>query len=339
MILKMGLPKDTMEIINYEDIDNVNLKLNKAVRYEKNDKDPPKSRFIFFKSGEKGTLMSNSGHDSRYVNGPLYRYRSNIKKLNMSIKTARFKSDWRLIVGLGNESVHETSMALHHIYGIPYIPGSAVKGAIRNYYINEIFEDIGLKDRKQVDIIERVLEDFNIAEDRNLDHEAFKKKFAGDEILFRYFSGNNTDIINFQNIFGTPKKIGKIIFFDAYPCNGHDDGHYEFSIKLDIINVHYPNYYGGDKPPADYQNPNLIQFLTVEKTIFEFMLGTKKKDNDIIKNGKFEGKNLLEAAYENMQKTLSEHGIGAKTAVGYGYLNEVSADNKSNVSAQRKKSR
>ena len=39
----------------------------------------------------------------------------------------------RMVVGLGDESVLETSVALHHTYGVPYIPGSALKGLAANY--------------------------------------------------------------------------------------------------------------------------------------------------------------------------------------------------------------
>lgn len=39
----------------------------------------------------------------------------------------------RLIVGLGAESVLETSIALHRTYGVPYIPGSALKGLAASY--------------------------------------------------------------------------------------------------------------------------------------------------------------------------------------------------------------
>ena len=38
-----------------------------------------------------------------------------------------------LIVGLGNESVLDTAITLHHIYGVPYIPGSALKGLARHH--------------------------------------------------------------------------------------------------------------------------------------------------------------------------------------------------------------
>lgn len=43
------------------------------------------------------------------------------------------KVDTRMIVGLGVEAVIETSIALHHTYGVPYIPGSALKGLAAMY--------------------------------------------------------------------------------------------------------------------------------------------------------------------------------------------------------------
>lgn len=39
----------------------------------------------------------------------------------------------RLIVGLGAESVRETGITLHRLYGVPIIPGSALKGLARHY--------------------------------------------------------------------------------------------------------------------------------------------------------------------------------------------------------------
>ena len=44
-----------------------------------------------------------------------------------------------MMIGLGTDSVYDTSMTLHHTYGFPYIPGQAVKGAMRSYIINEFF--------------------------------------------------------------------------------------------------------------------------------------------------------------------------------------------------------
>ncbi len=45
----------------------------------------------------------------------------------------RAASPSRVVVGLGAESVLETSIRLHRIYGFPIIPGSALKGLARSY--------------------------------------------------------------------------------------------------------------------------------------------------------------------------------------------------------------
>lgn len=39
----------------------------------------------------------------------------------------------RMVVGLGDEGVLETSVTLHRTYGVPYIPGSALKGLAAHY--------------------------------------------------------------------------------------------------------------------------------------------------------------------------------------------------------------
>ncbi len=49
------------------------------------------------------------------------------------VKGFRQKPTWRLIAGLGGASVLETAMTLHPVYGLPIIPGSALKGVARAY--------------------------------------------------------------------------------------------------------------------------------------------------------------------------------------------------------------
>jgi len=44
----------------------------------------------------------------------------------------------RLIVGLGGESVLETGITLHHTYGMPIVPGSALKGLAAHYCNREL---------------------------------------------------------------------------------------------------------------------------------------------------------------------------------------------------------
>ncbi len=43
------------------------------------------------------------------------------------------QTSWRLITGIGASSSLEVGMILHHVYGIPYIPSSSIKGVLRAY--------------------------------------------------------------------------------------------------------------------------------------------------------------------------------------------------------------
>lgn len=50
-----------------------------------------------------------------------------------TMQKLHMRADSRVIVGLGAESVLETSVRLHRVYGFPLIPGSALKGVARSY--------------------------------------------------------------------------------------------------------------------------------------------------------------------------------------------------------------
>lgn len=48
-------------------------------------------------------------------------------------QTRRVQVQGRMVVGLGSESLLEASICLHRTYGVPYIPGSALKGLAASY--------------------------------------------------------------------------------------------------------------------------------------------------------------------------------------------------------------
>jgi len=203
-----------------------------------------------------------------------------LQKFGFNCKSISALCPWRLVIGLGASHPQETSVTLHHIYGIPYIPGSAVKGITRHWAVLKFAEEKAKRDKEN---FEKSLESVSDA----LDNGAYIEL--------------NVDGVDFKDlieIFGTKKQAGKVIFMDAYPVDN-------INLKIDIMNVHYPEYYSGDKPPADWQNPNPIKFLTVEKTKFQFCLLSREN-------------NLLDIAERLLEEALKEHGIGAKTALGYG---------------------
>jgi len=266
MYAKLFMPQDTKKYLS-QNIENLKLNIEKFPYFELKNKNEFKAIY-----NDKYCIDFNSSF-----------YYDDLKKLNLQTKDFELDIADRLIVGLGSVSVYETSITLHHIYGVPYIPASAIKGSFRSYLIHKYFE--------------KELEEYK-NNDKLKDSEKYPK--FENEILFKTKW--------FIDIFGTEDIQGKVYFYDSFSNN--------IDIKKDIMNSHYPDYYDKKQPPTDTQNPRPINFLTISGK-FEFVFGVKK-DFKIKIEGK--EKNILEFIEENLKNSLQEFGIGAKTSVGYGYF-------------------
>ncbi|HZU05385.1 MAG TPA: type III-B CRISPR module RAMP protein Cmr6 [Chloroflexota bacterium] len=107
-------------------------------------------------------------------------------------------------------------------------------------------------------------------------------------------------------VFGARDQRGKVIFFDALPAS-------QSQLELDVINVHYPEYYrsGSDRtapvsPPTEWQNPNPVLFLAVgRETRFAFAVAAREAE-------------LAARALAWLQGALQTTGLGGKTRAGYG---------------------
>ncbi len=190
----------------------------------------------------------------------------------------------RLVVGLGGKGPLEIGITLHPVNGLPYIPGSALKGLTRSYALYVIAEQLGVS-YNELSELEKQLENVQ----------------------------NNVDeALLFRAIFGTQGEAGQIIFSNAVlsrPPRGS-------LFDLDVMTPHFPDYYrdNGKKPPSDDQNPNPVQFLTVAPGAhFAFAVGLRPPYQD---------KDLLEKAAGLLYQALTSLGVGAKTAAGYGYFTE-----------------
>jgi CRISPR-associated protein Cmr6 len=107
-----------------------------------------------------------------------------------------------------------------------------------------------------------------------------------------------------ETVFGQPEKAGTAVFFDALPVSPP-------WLELDVINPHYPEYYrpGSRLPPADWQSPVPIYFITVAAgTEFLFGVGVRSSATD---------KAALVRTW--LRRALQEMGVGGKTTSGYGY--------------------
>lgn len=264
-------PSDTVSIVQFNQIDNFVLRYQHFLRIDKPRNNDPKYKINFQRSADR--LESSS---VELVQKLRERQKAQLQQFDQQgIKGYCVDAtvDWRLIVGLGGEHVQETNMTLHHIYGIPYIPGSAIKGVLRHWWLQVLQQD---KDFLQ--------QNPNFIKGDNEIKESVALKDP-----------------NFLSIFGSQEQRGEVQFLDAYPE--------KVQFATDIMNPHFGDYYGGDKPPTDHQRLVPINFLTIEKTTFRFVFLAKTQDP-------------LDKIKQQFQNALEIKGVGAKTAVGYGYFRD-----------------
>ncbi|MFN4254820.1 MAG: type III-B CRISPR module RAMP protein Cmr6 [Saprospiraceae bacterium] len=287
---KCRVPKDTKALpIRGEAIENFSLKLNQFARFEEsqNNRGDWERKFLFFK-GKGFQIQTNFGNLFSSPPQLADRQKNAAKALfptDGNLIEQKFKPAWRFVTGLGGHSVYETGLTLHHIYGIPYIPASSVKGVLRSWVI---------------------LQKFKNNEGKAIQDKCFCEVFGcPSEVTIEKDNKKNKYKSHFEEA-----RQGKVTFFDALPTRSP-------TIEPDIMNPHYPNWYGEKaKAPLDTESPVPVFFLTVVNTPFEFLIGSKAWD---LSTQKFWDKTLGEW----LEEALEEHGIGAKTAVGYGYMKPV----------------
>ena len=151
---------------------------------------------------------------------------------SVGAKTKTAQTMGRLIVGLGNASVIETGITLHRTYGLPYIPGSALKGLASAYagqWLGGEWQAGGKAHRAL----------FGYAPDGRAAAGAPLPEAETDAAA-----------------------AGCVTFFDALYIPG--SGHQGKALHTDVITVHHQGYYNTTDriAPADWDAPNPVPFLT-----------------------------------------------------------------------------
>lgn len=220
--------------------------------------------------------------------------------------------------GLGNEHPLENGFAFLWPYGLPYLPGSGVKGVVRRA-AEELASGQWEEDRgwRGLDRPAYVLEVHSGKEKRRIELSVL-------DVLFgREPPEGDPDAVR-----------GALSFWDVIPRIEGD------SLLVEVMTPHQSHYYqqkkegksGDSDTPHDSGQPTPIFFLTVPPgSQFTFYvvcdtahlnrLTENKLDGapDLLaeEEGKRRWQQLLKAAFEHAFEWL---GFGAKTAVGYGAM-------------------
>jgi CRISPR type III-B/RAMP module RAMP protein Cmr6 len=128
------------------------------------------------------------------------------------------------VTGIGQPHPLENGFAFLRPYGVPYLSGSGVKGAVRAAC--------------------------NQAWDQAVDRAECRRR------LLHYFGSEDKDTsLSEQN----PHRRGALVFLDLFP----EVESWEDAFRLDIVNPHYGSYYQGKEVPADWHAPVPSFFLTL----------------------------------------------------------------------------
>ncbi|MFN4220568.1 MAG: type III-B CRISPR module RAMP protein Cmr6, partial [bacterium] len=135
--------------IDFRKCENLSLALTKLIKKEIIEQTRKKTDFL------KGF---------KYYRVPFNRALNLLNSQSLSFKkqgyeliySENLQTQSRLIVGLGSGHVLETSIILHHLYGIPYIPASALKGVFRMVSFWKIAESKNiLNDEKELENLQK----------------------------------------------------------------------------------------------------------------------------------------------------------------------------------------
>ncbi len=227
---------------------------------------------------------------SRFTAGALERVLvANYERwLAMTGEASRFemRALGRMIVGLGGKGPLEFGITLDKLTGLPYIPGSALKGLCRSYALLSLAAEHGIA------IETEQLEKFDTALVEGKDYQ----------------SG---DALHYSRAFGSQENAGGCVFYPA-TLNAMRLVKEDRLFTLDVMTPHFVDYYtsSGSKAPDDGGNPNPVTYITVTEGMpFVFAIG---------KRANFTDDGAIKQARRWLRAALQEMGAGAKTAQGYG---------------------
>ncbi len=197
------------------------------------------------------------------------------------------KTEGRLIVGLGTENVLETGIRLHHTYGLPTLPGSALKG-LAAHYCDQVWGQ-----RDNCDSLDDAL------------------KFRGPRKEDQKTNRPAEPHGEFHKIlFGANDESGCIVFHDGWFVPDSDSS----PLKLDVMTPHHSGWNNIDdpEPPTDFDSPIPIPFLSVAVK-FHIAVAWCGPESE-------RANDWTKLALSLLTDALKNWGVGGKTSSGYGRL-------------------
>lgn len=212
--------RNSLQAVNPENGQHAGLLLNRFLKVVVGDKNHPDCR----KELQRGAVNAAKSSQQLYKLA-FDRWRASLPEPS---KSQTLHTQGRVIVGIGGENILKTGITLHHTYGVPIIPGSALKG-LAAHYAAQIWGTADQKWKKRGEYFETVFGAHDTA-----GHIVFHDAWIHPESLTKPNEGLVRDVM-------TPHHG------DYYAKKTYKDG----PKKGQLI------------PPTDFDNPNPVTFLSV----------------------------------------------------------------------------
>ncbi|MBI4517317.1 MAG: type III-B CRISPR module RAMP protein Cmr6 [Deltaproteobacteria bacterium] len=252
------------------------------------------------------------------------------------VLTLDARSTAPLVTGVGMEHPLENGFAFLDPYGLPYLPGSGVKGVIRraaeelvlfsddpkgwsvgavwwlfgfdatSAYLARAEVNDEAAERWRQAYFESLKRDRDLASALIAAHRDALKEEACRDVLER-----GPEALPGSKACRRIHQAGALEFWDAFIAPAGD------RMRVDIMNPHFSHYYQNGGPPSDDGSPNPIFFLAVPA------------GSELTFHVRFQpGGNVPARVHESWMALVREAflyaldwlGFGAKTAVGYGRM-------------------
>lgn len=219
-------------------------------------------------------------------------------------RLAELTLESRLLVGHGNSNATGIGITVHHTWGVPIIPGSALKGIVA-HYVDATYGP-SEPDRKpweqQGD--ERVRADY-----QGVTWDARRRRIErGPGAVYRALFGApdaREDADMRAQHFDAGAAAGLVMFHDALYVPDSIADNKPFA--ADVLTVHQKSYYEslGRSAPNDYDILKPVAFLTVRPRCRLLLALSGPRE-------------WTELAGQLLKAALEAWGVGSKTSAGYG---------------------
>ncbi|UAA40369.1 type III-B CRISPR module RAMP protein Cmr6 [Paraneptunicella aestuarii] len=229
--------------------------------------------------------------------------------------TRVYQSDGFFLTGVGSPHPIGNNLQFHPALGTPYLPGSAVKGALKHFIREMMLMSESNSDTEQANL--------NTGDLALLEH-LFGLDVEQDKPQASKQNQENSAMDD-EGLTKKDEKSGSYIFFDALPVRVPQ-------YTADVMTPHFGKWCleGGKREhtlsntPNDWSDPLPVQFLAVEDIKLEFAIIPKRPAPLGSAERDIQNKELT-FLFAMLEQLVEFRGLGAKTRSGYGHFKFINS--------------